>query len=81
MQAIPSEFLAIDRKSRAQFPSLDLEYRSVEERICDFEDVIIPLDPEWAMAEATRCIHCPDPAPCRESLSGWQRYLPGVMAH
>jgi len=78
MQAIPSEFLAIDRKSRARVPSLDLEYRSVEERICDFKDVIIPLDPEWAMAEAARCIHCPDPAPCVQACPA-QNDIPSAM--
>jgi len=64
MQAIPSEFLAIDRKERAKKPFLDLDLRPPNERICDFNDVIIPFTAERAMAEASRCIHCPDPAPC-----------------
>jgi CO dehydrogenase/acetyl-CoA synthase alpha subunit len=64
MQSIPSEFLAIDRKARAKIPTLDVETRSVEERICDFEDVVIPMTDEQAMDEASRCVHCPDPAPC-----------------
>lgn len=64
MQFIPGEFLAIDRKARAKIPSLDVDTRPVSERICDFEDVVIPLTPERAMAEASRCVHCPDPAPC-----------------
>jgi len=34
------------------------------ERICDFGDVVIDFSSERAMAEAARCIHCPDPAPC-----------------
>jgi glutamate synthase (NADPH/NADH) small chain len=25
------------------------------------------LDEEWAMFEAERCIHCPDPAPCQKA--------------
>lgn len=64
MQAVPSEFLAIDRKARANRPFFDLDLRSAEERKCDFGSVVIEFDPERAMMEAARCIHCPDPAPC-----------------
>jgi len=64
MQVIPSEFLAIDRKERANRPFRDLNLRSPEERIRDFEDVVISFAVERAMVEAARCIHCPDPAPC-----------------
>ncbi len=64
MQAIPSEFLAIDRKYRKYIPFFDLDTRDPNVRICDFEDVIIPLDEERAMLEASRCVHCPDPAAC-----------------
>ena len=64
MQAVQSEFLAIDRKSRARIPFSDVDLRDPQERICDFEDVVISLDPERAMLEASRCVHCPDPAPC-----------------
>ena len=64
MQAVPSEFLAIDRKERANKPFNDLTLRPPEERICDFDDVVIGFDAERARVEASRCIHCPDPAPC-----------------
>ncbi len=64
MQAIPSEFLEINRKERANRPFFELDLRVPEERICDFDDVVLAFDPERAMAEAARCIHCPDPAPC-----------------
>ena len=64
MQAIPSEFLAIDRKERAKIPFVDVAIRDARERICDYEDVVIPLSEEEARVEAARCIHCPDPAPC-----------------
>lgn len=64
MQAIPGEFLAIDRKERVYSPFRDIPMRPPEERVRDFDDVVIPLTPERAMAEAARCIHCPDPAPC-----------------
>jgi glutamate synthase (NADPH) small chain len=64
MRLIPGEFLAIDRKARARVPSLKVDTRPVGERLCDFEDIAIPLTPERAMEEAARCVQCPDPAPC-----------------
>ncbi len=64
MQAVPSEFLAIDRKERVNKPFHDLSLRQPEERVCDFDDVVIAFDAERAKVEASRCIHCPDPAPC-----------------
>jgi glutamate synthase (NADPH/NADH) small chain len=64
MQAISSDCLAIDRKARLRVPYLDINLRPAEVRVCDFEDVVIPLDEECARLEASRCIHCPDPAPC-----------------
>jgi glutamate synthase (NADPH/NADH) small chain len=67
MQSIPSEFLALDRKARAITPFQDVDLRDPLERICDFNDVVISLDPERAMLEASRCVHCPDPAACVEA--------------
>ena len=67
MQAVPSEFLAIDRKERANKPFCDLDLRPAKDRTGDFEDVVIPLTPEQAMLEAGRCIQCPDPAPCMKA--------------
>jgi len=67
MQAVPSDTLAIDRKSRLQVPFLELDHRPVAERLCDFDEVFIPMDEERARLEASRCIHCPDPAPCVEA--------------
>ncbi|NQU29033.1 MAG: NAD(P)-dependent oxidoreductase [Anaerolineae bacterium] len=64
MQAVPSEFLAINRKKRAQEPFLELDLRPAEKRVCDFNEVVIAFTPEQAQIEAARCIHCPDPAPC-----------------
>jgi glutamate synthase (NADPH) small chain len=67
MPTIHGEFLAIDRKARARTPSLDETTRPVEERLCDFNDILIPMDAEQAMLEASRCVHCPDPAACVEA--------------
>jgi len=43
---------------------MDISTRPVTERVLDFEDVVIPLDPIQARIEAARCVQCPDPAPC-----------------
>jgi glutamate synthase (NADPH/NADH) small chain len=64
MRTIPGEFLAMDRKARARTLSLEVWTREAAERVCDFEDVVIPMDAERAMLEASRCVQCPDPAPC-----------------
>lgn len=64
MQTVPSEFLAIDRKDRVNKPFFDVDLRSAKTRTCDFDSVVIEFNAERAMAEAARCIHCPDPAPC-----------------
>lgn len=64
MRTIPGEFLAIDRKARAKLPSFEVATRPANDRVCDFEDVVIPLDAGQAMMEASRCVQCPDPAPC-----------------
>lgn len=64
MQVIESDYLAIDRKDRVHLPFQELEHRPIEERVCDFNDTLIAFDAERAMYEASRCIHCPDPAPC-----------------
>jgi len=64
MQAVPGEYLAIDRKSRLNLISLDLDLRPATERVCDFDEVVLPFNEQRAIFEASRCIHCPDPAPC-----------------
>lgn len=67
MTAVPAVPLKVDRKERMQISFQDLDLRSPAERIQDFEDVVIPFTAERAMREATRCIHCPDPAPCTKA--------------
>jgi hypothetical protein len=64
MRKISGDFLEIDRKARARMPSVGIDLRPVAERVCDFEDVVIPMDAETARMEAARCVQCPDPAPC-----------------
>ena len=61
---IKREIPKVDRKERMKLAYWPLEYRPAHERVGDFGDVNIPMDEGRAIFEATRCIHCPDPAPC-----------------
>jgi glutamate synthase (NADPH/NADH) small chain len=74
----PDKPLPVDRKARMQIPFQDLDLRPPTERIYDFDDVVIPFDPERAMREATRCIHCPDPAPCTKACPA-NNNIPAAM--
>ena len=65
--AIPDSPSIIDRKERMKIPFQDLELRKPEERIFDFDDVVIPFTAKRAIREASRCIHCPGPAPCTKA--------------
>ncbi|MFL7890821.1 MAG: hypothetical protein AB8I56_02050 [Anaerolineales bacterium] len=67
MLAIASEFLAIDRKERARTPSINVATRPATDRLCDFNEVVIPLTADEARLKAARCVHCPEPAPCVEA--------------
>ncbi|MBC8504560.1 MAG: NAD(P)-dependent oxidoreductase [Anaerolineales bacterium] len=58
------EFPGVDRKERMQLISAGLPIRPPEERVKDFEGVLLIPDADTAIMEAQRCIHCPDPAPC-----------------
>ncbi len=64
---IERDFSSVDRKARMKLESKGLPLRPVEERIQDFDEAIIRIDEDWAMYEASRCIHCPDPAPCQQA--------------
>lgn len=64
MLTIERQIPKVDRKARMQLAYQPLPVRPPEERVKDFEDVTILFDEDRAIYEATRCIHCPDPAPC-----------------
>ena len=55
---------AINRKERMKLEPVPMRYRSVEERSGDFEENSVGYSAEEAMAEAARCIHCPEPVAC-----------------
>lgn len=57
-------YRAIDRKDRARQQPVKYVRRPVEDRVDDFEEVVLGFDEATAMAEASRCIQCPDPQPC-----------------
>lgn len=70
--------LNIDRKARIRLPAQERAHRDPAERINDFAEVKIGFDEEAAKAEATRCIHCPDPAPCMQACP-LHNDIPGAL--
>lgn len=64
---LPRDFSTVDRRERMQIKSHGIPVRSALERVRDFDEAIIRVDEEWAVHEASRCIHCPDPAPCQKA--------------
>ncbi len=57
-------FRDINRKTRANEEPLKYYKRAVEDRILDFDEVVLGFDEDRAKAEAMRCLQCPDPQPC-----------------
>ncbi len=66
-EMVVRDFSSVDRKARMALDSRGLPLRPADTRILDFDEVVLRLDDEWAMYEAQRCIHCPDPAPCQKA--------------
>jgi hypothetical protein len=60
MLAIASEFLAIDRKERARTPSINVATRPVTDRLCDFNEVVIPLTADEARLEQRAAFIAPN---------------------
>ncbi len=73
-------FRDISRSERAHLEPVPYFKRPVEERVLDFEEVVLGFDGEMAMAEATRCIQCPDPQPCIGNCPAGND-LPRVLWH
>ena len=67
LDPLPRDFSTVDRRKRMKLESDGLPLRPASERVLDFDEAIIRLDEEWAIHEASRCIHCPDPAPCQKA--------------
>jgi glutamate synthase (NADPH/NADH) small chain len=56
--------LEISQKQRANMEPVKYYKRAVEDRVSDFDEVILGYDAEMAMDEASRCLHCHEPQPC-----------------
>jgi glutamate synthase (NADPH/NADH) small chain len=54
----------IDRKARTRVKAIKYAMRPVEERIQDFEEVVLGFCEEDGIAEAERCVQCPEPQAC-----------------
>ncbi len=57
-------FRIVNRGGRARSAPVAYFKRDVEDRILDFDEVILGYDEETAMAEASRCVQCPEPQCC-----------------
>jgi len=66
-EMLARDFSTIDRRARMKIESYGTPLRPARERVRDFDEPITRLEDEWAIHEATRCIHCPDPAPCHRA--------------
>jgi glutamate synthase (NADPH/NADH) small chain len=56
--------LDVDRRERRARIPQPPAMREPTARIQDFTEVKLPMDPEAAMAEASRCLQCPTPQAC-----------------
>lgn len=56
----------VDRKARSQMPPVYAKTRPPDERLRDFEEILILHTPEAARAEASRCLQCAQ-APCQKA--------------
>ena len=54
----------IDRRARVLAKAIKYTVRPVEERILDFEEAIQGYLEEDVVAEAARCVQCPEPQAC-----------------
>ena len=54
----------IDRRARVLTKAVKYSLRPVEERIQDFEEAVLGYCEEDAVAEAARCVQCPEPQAC-----------------
>ena len=57
-------FRSINRQGRVNQPPVSYSKRDAEERICDFDEVILGFDETLAIEEALRCMQCPEPQAC-----------------
>ena len=56
----------VDRKTRSQLPAVTAQVRPPDERVRDFDEILVLHTPEEAIAEASRCLQCAN-APCQQA--------------
>ncbi len=59
-----TSFRNISRQSRANSQPVPYFKREVEDRVGDFDEYVLGFDEELAIAEAERCLQCPEPQAC-----------------
>ena len=55
------------RKDRLRIPHVPYPERDPDDRLRDFEEIVLGYDAETAQQEASRCLQCPRPAACVEA--------------
>jgi len=65
MTTDPLSLTQVERRRRLKLPSRGLPERPAGERAHNFDEPFLPVDEDWAIYEASRCIHCEDPAACQ----------------
>lgn len=73
-------FRDIERKERVSGVPVSYLKRAVEDRVLDFDEAVLGFDDEMAIAEAMRCLQCPDPQPCTLSCPAGND-LPAMLWH
>ncbi len=64
MVRVDDQITTAERRERMGLEPVIPPYRPPQERIRDFQECALGFTPEQAMAEAARCIHCPQPSAC-----------------
>jgi len=52
------------RKERLQIPHVPVPERNPDERVHDFQEIVLGYDAASAIQEASRCLQCPQPSTC-----------------
>lgn len=58
------DFRPVSRQQRANSAPVPYLKRDVADRTLDFDEAVLGYDAELAMAEAARCVQCPEPQCC-----------------
>ncbi len=67
-----------NRKERLKIPHTPYAVRPPQDRIADFDEIVLGYTPEEAMLEASRCLQCPSPSACAEACP-LHNDIPGAL--